>query len=47
MVEEINQVANQSTEIVLKELCLVAFLIECFVVVHHQMASLMSLFENR
>ena len=35
MVEEINQVTNQSTETVFKELCLVAFLISYFVVVHH------------
>ena len=34
MVEEIRKIANQSAETVLEELCLVAFLIYCFVVVH-------------
>jgi hypothetical protein len=35
MVEEIIQVRNQSTKIVLKELFLKTFLICCFVVFHH------------
>lgn len=35
MIEEINQVANQGMKTVLKELCLVAFVIGFFAVVHH------------
>jgi hypothetical protein len=35
MVEEISQVRNQSTKVVLKELSLKTFLICCFAVVHH------------
>jgi hypothetical protein len=35
MVEEINQVRNQSTKSMLKELCMETFLVFCSVVVHH------------
>jgi hypothetical protein len=47
MVEEINQVRNQSTKIVLKELCLETLLSVALLLFITQTTSLMSLSENK